>query len=303
MDPTYQQSGHFHTSGSSNSQDMIPELSSSSVYSLPNSASTAFGPGNVFGGMFPDLAFTCSDQTVYYVHRHHLSRISTNAFAGLLTNAAFSISVLEPATVLNTVIHTIYGMSCTHHNPSLDTIEAVLVALVKYGLAPHFYAVPSRPIYPLLLLHAPHQPIDAYALAGKYSLEDAAVTISGHLLAFDLWRITDELSIKMGPVYLRRLVDLHRDRANALKSIALRPPSNHPPTLMCGEMSQARLINAWAFAAAQLAWATLPSMSTNALQSTFEKAGKEIVCDDCWAALRARIQEVCWQWSEVKRTI
>ncbi len=41
-------------------------------------------------------------------------------------------------------------------------------------------------------------------------------------------------------------------------------------------------------------------MSTDALHSTFEKAGKEIACADCWTILRARIQEVCWQWSQVK---
>ena len=41
-------------------------------------------------------------------------------------------------------------------------------------------------------------------------------------------------------------------------------------------------------------------MSTNALQSIFEKVGKEINCEDCRVALRARIQEVCWQWSGVK---
>ena len=41
-------------------------------------------------------------------------------------------------------------------------------------------------------------------------------------------------------------------------------------------------------------------MSADALQSTFEKAGREITCENCKAALRARIQEVCWQWSKVK---
>lgn len=46
-------------------------------------------------------------------------------------------------------------------------------------------------------------------------------------------------------------------------------------------------------------WRTT-GMSTDALHATFEKAGKEIACADCWTVLRARIQEVCWQWSQVK---
>ncbi|KAM5543293.1 hypothetical protein V8D89_003167 [Ganoderma adspersum] len=268
-------------------------------------ATRAFGPGNIFDGMFPDMLIKSPDQTGYYVHRLHLSRVSTNAFGGLLANPASSISVLEPAAVLNVVIHTIYGMSSTHRNPSLDTIEAAIDALLKYGVAPHLYAPSSQPLYLLLLLHAPYRPIEAYAVAGKYGFEDAAVAISGHLLAYDLSRISDELSLKMGPVYLRRLVDLHNTRAQALKNIVLRPPGPHAPTLTvtcqceCAG-DQSRLANSWAYAAAQLVWATLPCMSTDALQSTFEKAGKEIVCEGCRAALRARIQEVCWRWFEVK---
>ena len=87
------------------------------------------------------------------------------------------------------------------------------------------------------------------------------MAISGHLLAYDLSRISDALSIKMGSLYLRRLLILHTSRADALKNIVLAPPSSHPPTLICAdrEVSQARLTRAWAFAAAQLAWAHLPS--------------------------------------------
>ncbi|KAM5543300.1 hypothetical protein V8D89_003174 [Ganoderma adspersum] len=301
MDPNHQQSSQ--TSYDLNPQETTFDVSSLSLYSLHTGASTAFGPGNMFDGLFSDLAVSSSDQTVYYVHRQHISGVSSNAFAGLLPNAHFSISVLEPAEVLNIVIHTMYGKSCTHHNPSLANIEAGLDALVKYGVTLTRYASPSEPLYRLLLLHAPHHPIEAYALAGRHSLEDAAVAISAHLLAYDLSLITDELSIKMGALYLRRLVDLHGDRTKALKNIIMRPPVGHPPTLMCSQMSQARLTNAWAFAVAELAWSTLPGMSTNALHSMFEKAGKEITCDGCWTNLRARINEVCWEWSQVKRTI
>ncbi|KAM5543291.1 hypothetical protein V8D89_003165 [Ganoderma adspersum] len=301
MNPDHQ--GYFQLPSGPKTEESTPvrtRLSDFSGYGVQ--ITSAFKPGNIFGGMVSDMAIKSPDQKEYYVHRQHLSRVSANAFAGLLTHRGFSISVLEPAAVIDIVIHTIYGMSCTHHNPSLDTIEAAIDALVKYGVAPHLYASSSQPLYMLLLLHAPYHPIEAYAVAGKYGLEDAAVAISGHLLAYNVSRISDELAIKMGPVYLRRLMNLHVNRAEALKSIVLTPPQTHPPNLMCAdsETSQARLSRAWAFAAAQLAWAALPGMSTNALYSIFEEEGKDIACKDCLAALHARIWDVCWQWSQVK---
>ena len=210
-------------------------------------------------GTFPDLEIVSSEKTSHCVHRQQLSRVSLNSFAGLLIDSAFSISVVEPALVLDIVLYTIYGMPFTHHNLPLNTIEAAIDALVKYGVAVRLFATPTGPLYPLLLSHAPHHPIDAYAVAGKYGFEDAAVAISAHLLAYDLFLISDELSIKMGPVYLRRLIDLHSNRATALKGIVLRPPEAHPPTATCGGAMQGWLTQAWVFAAAQLAWGTLPS--------------------------------------------
>ena len=239
--------------------DFVPSKNqSASNVSYLDAVSETFKPGNIFGGMFSDMAITSSDYTVYYVHRQHLASVSTNSFAGLLTNASFSTSILETAPVFNVVIHTIYDMSCTHYNPPLANIEAAFNALVKYGVSPLLYASPSQPLYPLLMLHAPYRPIEAYAVAAKWGFEDAAVAISAHLLAFDLSCITDELSIKMGPIYLRRLMDLHFNRTRALKTIVLQPPRTHLPTLVCSEGLQAQLTTGWAFAAAELAWATLP---------------------------------------------
>ena len=271
------------------------------------------------------MAITSCDQDTFYVHRRHLSHISTNAFAGLLNSTRFSVTVEESTAVLNVVLHTIYAYDVpdTFHKPSLDTIEAAIDALLKYGITPKPYAAHPRPLYRLLLSHAPLQPIDAYALAGKHGFEDAAVAISAHLLAYDLSRITDQLSLRMGPVYLRRLVGLHQDRGKALKDIVLRPPDNHPPTVVCGPTSQAALTRAWALATAELAWWNLSgklahlfclaglgrrrnsrnfraAVSTYALRSLFEKAGRDIACEDCRAVLQVQIQKICSLWSEVK---
>lgn len=41
-------------------------------------------------------------------------------------------------------------------------------------------------------------------------------------------------------------------------------------------------------------------MSTSALELNFGKAGDGVACGECRAALNARIEEICRQWSEVK---
>ena len=215
--------------------------------------------------MFPDMTVMSFDMVVFYVHRRKLSSLSSNAFAGLLVSLEAPLFLAERAAVLDIVFHILYGMLYTHHKPSLAEIDAALEALIKYGVNPASYAIPLRPLYDLLLFHAQYRPIDAYALAGKYGLQDAAVAISAHLLAYDLSNISDELSVTIGPVYLLRLINLHHDRSEALKSIVLRPPASHQPTLMCGEASQAELARAWAYAAAGLAWEKLPSEKTDSL--------------------------------------
>ena len=230
------------------------------------------------------------------------------------------MTLTERASVLDLLIHIVYGISCTHLAPSFETVEAVLDALIKYGISPPQSACPDQPLYQLLLLHAPHRPIDAYALAGQHGLEDAAVAISAHLLAYDSSQLSDALVSKMGPVYLRRLLCLHQNRLSALKTIVLRPPEGHPPTPTCGEEApeRAELAEAWAFAVAQLVWDVspgecssapptpipvlmiAPAISTNALRRMFEYAGESSVCSKCRAMLQARIGEVCKAWAAVK---
>ena len=200
-----------------------------------------------------------SDQAFYRVHRAQILSVSNNAFGGLAIDNNASMTLLERASVLDLLVHIVYGTSCTHLAPSFETVEAVLDALVKYGISPPQSACPGQLLYQLLLLHAPHRAIDLYALAGHHGLEDAAVAISGHL-TYDISRFSDALVAKMGPVYFRRLLCLHQDRVPSLKSIVFRPLAEHPPTPTCGEDApeRAELAEAWAFAVAQLLWDVSP---------------------------------------------
>ncbi|KAI0330920.1 hypothetical protein GY45DRAFT_1336527 [Cubamyces sp. BRFM 1775] len=293
-----------------------------------NSISSIFNPGFIVDGLIPNLEITSADAVHFHVHRDRLFLASTNAFGGLLRDPVFSFAVPEPATVLNIVLNVIYGMSCLPNPPSLESTEAALDALIKYGLPVAQLAKPSYPLYELIRSYAPYYPIEAYAVAGHYKLEELAVAISAHLLAFDLSRISDELTVKMGPIYFSRLANLHRARMTALRNIVLQPPAMHPITPTCNEEVQRELSRAWAFANAEIVWNALPSksprplpllhmcqrrtelmpmmaafatdISTYALESAFTHAAASIKCPDCQMMLRTRIKEVIYQWSAVK---
>ncbi|RPD73718.1 hypothetical protein L226DRAFT_523824 [Lentinus tigrinus ALCF2SS1-7] len=265
--------------------------------------SSIFRPDFAIGQVFPDLILVSSDHVHFHVHRQRLYNTSCNAFGGFLLQQSSLITIPQSAEVFNIVLHVVYGMSCLEHNPSLEAIEKAINTLTAYGVPIQHLARPSFPLYQLLVSQAPFHPIETYAIAGQHKLEDAAVATSAHLLAYELSNLTDEITVKMGPLYLRRLLDLQQTRMTALKEIVLRPPANHSPTAKCPQGRQEKLTQAWALAAAQLVWDTLPSISTHALKSTFEKAGPTIACPDCRAMLHMRIQEVMQEWSSVKRTI
>ncbi|RPD54079.1 hypothetical protein L227DRAFT_535215 [Lentinus tigrinus ALCF2SS1-6] len=263
----------------------------------------AFTPAFQFNDALPDVCLITADNLPFYTHRQVLQFASTNTFGGLLANHDESINVSESYTVLPIVLHIIYGLSCLHLSPSLDTVDLAVDALVKYGVPVSKFAAPNSPLYQLIISHAPYRPIDTYALAAHHGLEPLAVDVSAHLLSYDTSNLTDELSLKMGPVYIKRLFSLHLTRRAALKDIVMKPPALHHPNLACGTGEQRQLTQAWALAAAEMAWDVRPSTSTYMLQSVFEKAGRDITCGECRVMLEQRIQEAIDEWSAVRRTI
>ena len=100
--------------------------------------------------------------------------------------------------------------------------------------------------------------MDEDALAAAHDLYELAVPVSSHLLSFALHSLTDELALRIGPVYMKRLFFLHLGRLDALKRLLLPPPHPHPPTAGCDFAEQKRLTRAWALASAYLAWDARP---------------------------------------------
>ncbi|KAH9894825.1 hypothetical protein C8Q73DRAFT_824947 [Cubamyces lactineus] len=283
------------------------------------SVSSIFSPRFTLDGSLPNLGVTSKDGVHFHVHTRRLLAASFNGFGGTLLQPRLFITLPESAAVLNIVFHIIYGMSVLSYSPPLESTEGALDSMIKYGLpTSQLGAAPSLPLYDLLRSYAPHNPIEVYAVVARHRLENLAVAISSHLLAYDITRISDELCIKMGPIYFKRLVSLQQSRINALRSIVLQPPAMHPATMICNAEDQGELTRGWAFANAEIVWNALPSthlrilrvfqllinrpvdISISALESTFTKAAESVSCPECRAMLRQRIREVANEWSAVK---
>ncbi|KAG6860993.1 hypothetical protein C0995_005013 [Termitomyces sp. Mi166 len=268
------------------------------------SVSTTFHPAAQLHSTLPDTVLLSSDAVFFYVHAHRLLQASANAFHSLLPAQRKEpgpvIDVPESSAVLNIILHVIYDLSCAHYSPSFSQLVSAVKRLSFFGIDPKLTIIPNTHIYTLILSHAPLCPLELYTLAANYDLYDLAVAISSHLLSFPLSSLTDEMAQAIGPVYLKRLFFLHFGRLDALKRILLPPPHPHPPTPSCDFSSQKKLTRAWALASAYLAWDAQPDLSTAAMESALRSLEERLGCEDCKAALQARIRTLVVQWAMVK---
>ncbi|CAA7266448.1 unnamed protein product [Cyclocybe aegerita] len=122
----------------------------------------------------------------------------------------------DSAAVLNIILPTMYGLSCSRNSPSLDNPEAAVDRMPSYGLVPSVVIVLGNPL-----------------LAGHHDLHALAERVSSHLLSYYLPDIMDDMTTRMGAKYLCQLMKLHLSCQDALKSIIIRPPHPHPPTQEC----------------------------------------------------------------------
>jgi hypothetical protein len=230
------------------------------------SVSTTFFPGAELDMLTTDLIILSSDSVFFYVHTHKLLAASTNGFNSLLPvkeqgepeDAGRFLTLHLDSVVLNILLHTIYNMSAVHYAPPSDAVIATIESFERYGLSVQTYLAPASPFYTLFLGAAIQAPIEFYAVSGAYDLQHLAIPISSFLLSYSLASLTDELAIKMGPLYLKRLFFLHLGRTEALKRLLLPPPQPHIPTANCDFTEQKKLTRAWALASAYLAWDVRP---------------------------------------------
>ncbi|KAF9018777.1 hypothetical protein BDZ89DRAFT_1073529 [Hymenopellis radicata] len=265
--------------------------------------STAFHPvARLVPSAHSDAVLQSTDGVLFYVHRVILAEASSNGFgSALLHDAAAPIAVNDDSAVLNIILHAVYDLPSAHFSPSFRTlVDAVDRMEPVYGVAPTRFILPatSSDLFAQLYSHAPHRPIDVYMLAAHHGLEDLAVLVSGHLLSFKLETLTDDMTERMGAMYLKRLVFLHLDRLKRLREILLVLPPPHE-----GGGCKADPQRAWALAAAELVNDAKPDLSPHLLAASMKGFAGDIPCARCMHNFQTRLAEAAELWSNVPASI
>ncbi|CAL1715461.1 unnamed protein product [Somion occarium] len=240
--------------------------------------SPAFHPTANLDSYPSDIVVTSSDRIAFYVHSRRILSVSTNHFASLLIQplpigGKLKVFLLgEDSQVLNVVFHTIY-LKPFGQSPSPVAVFVAIDAFNKYGIPVDQYIRPNTPLFPPLLAHAANDPLNVYAVAGQYNLYELAAAASAHLLALDPEDVTDEHAVRMGPIYLKRLLLLRPARKRLLEELLLQGPS---PT---------------------------PNLPSATIQATLSPIGNHIGCRDCKAALDERIQQIVTNWEKARTYI
>ncbi|KAF8878048.1 hypothetical protein CPB85DRAFT_1378493 [Mucidula mucida] len=259
-----------------------------------SSVSTAFHPAaHLIPSVPPDIVLKTSDAVLFYVHRSVLAHVSSNAFGTLLLMAGI-ITVEDDSNILNIILHALYDIPSAPYNPSFETLMYAVDRLPLYGLAPHALITPDNHLFRLLYSHAPHRPIEVYILAAHHHLDELAVLVSGHLLSFKLENLTDEMAVRMGARYLKRLFMLHLDRMQRLKEILIVQPPAHGG-VGCKADSQ----RAWALAAASVVNDVRPDMSPPLLVASMRRYAGEITCGLCRANFEQTLSAAAAHWAQV----
>ncbi|CAL1715460.1 unnamed protein product [Somion occarium] len=270
--------------------------------------SPAFHPTANLDSYPSDIVVTSSDRIAFYVHSRRILSVSTNHFASLLIQplpigGKLKVFLLgEDSQVLNVVFHTIY-LKPFGQSPSPVAVFVAIDAFNKYGIPVDQYIRPNTPLFPPLLAHAANDPLNVYAVAGQYNLYELAAAASAHLLALDPEDVTDEHAVRMGPIYLKRLLLLRPARKRLLEELLLQGPSEHPPTPQCGVDNQRRTGRQWDLMITNLLSGPTPNLPSATIQATLSPIGNHIGCRDCKAALDERIQQIVTNWEKARTYI
>ena len=82
--------------------------------------------------------------------------------------------------------------------------------------------------YQAILAETSSNAVEVYITAAENKLEALAVASSAYLLSFDLTTVTDDMAVRMGARYFRRLIALQAGRVDRLKVLLTRLPRAQP---------------------------------------------------------------------------
>jgi hypothetical protein len=206
------------------------------------------------------------DSVLFHVNSDDLASASSTAFHAQISKPEACshldevIDIPDNSDVLSIILCVLYDVPCGGRSPPFKNLEKAIDRMAAYGVIPKAHILPSTHIHALLLSHAFEEPLMLYTLAAHYVLDDLAMSTSAHLLSLSLSDITGDISTRMGPIYMKRLMNLHMQRTDLLKRLLIQPPETHQPTRMCGYAEQKKVSGSWMVIAASLAWSAGPGM-------------------------------------------
>ncbi|KAF7797131.1 hypothetical protein EIP86_008323 [Pleurotus ostreatoroseus] len=235
--------------------------------------STAFGPTWEHDGALPDIFILSSDAVYFSVHSQRVYLASANRFEGRIpeqrgpraitsNTGPIVVALPEPAVVVQIMLYAIYGTSYGNQQPGFDAIAQTVEAMKKYWIHLHAYLQKGAPLFALYLGQAPLRPLEAFTIAAENELEALAVDVSPYVMPINPEDIPDDLAIRMGPLYLKRLWGLRCTRRETMRNIAKTGPYPHAPSRRCSQADRLGLTRAWSLAGGQLIWDFRPGMPT-----------------------------------------
>lgn len=215
-------------------------------------------------GSNSDLIMLTSDHVCFYLDSATIRAATNNDFSGILsdfcsgdrTESGVTLIFTAPETsdVFTMIVCVIYGMPFAEYDPSFKILDEAIGAMQAYGIPLEIVLAPDAPLSEILLTHKERHAIELYALAAHYGIDHLAVAASFFLLSFQLSSLTDEMAVRIGALYLKRLFFMHLGRAEALRSLLFPPPYPHEESMACSRADQMVLTRAWSLTATFLAW-------------------------------------------------
>ncbi|KAJ8081784.1 hypothetical protein PM082_007630 [Marasmius tenuissimus] len=213
-----------------------------------------------------DMILLTSDSVIFYIDEATLLRVSTNSFKSLLplTTEDKSQRILFMRDIssseLDIMLQAVYNVPSSTI-PGATDIQVLLSAVdqfMDYGISAATFITSTSHLYQYLLACAPLHPLEIYALAAQHDIKSLATTASVHTLVLELSDINEELSKRMGSVYLLKLFQLHTARTETLKKLLAADLGYHNTTNICDLRKQRRLKDGWNLAVASMLFTIRP---------------------------------------------